>query len=202
MPNPVCELCPITDKLPTEYFPVRFLFLGHVHSGKGIFELTSACAQLDAAQFRLSIVGNILTDDHQKLILTAGDGYERWLRITGELSHDKCLQELVNADVLVLPSTGLFEAFPNVVLEAMMAGLPVIATDRGAISEMLAIGGENPCGLIVEAENVSALKVAMEKLIADSSLRKKLGVNGRERARRLYNVHAVVASLKKAWGFR
>jgi len=199
VPNPVC-----ISEVPWKTAPhtsglVHFLFLGHVKDGKGVFELISACAQMDQSRFRLSIVGPVLPSDRQRLLELAGSGANRWLYITGALTRQECLEKLANADVLVLPSKGLFEAFPYAVLEAMAASRPVISTARGAIQEMLDIDGRRPCGLLVKAGDVAELRTAMERIISNPLLGHELGRCGRQRVSELYDSRVVVKSLLKVW---
>lgn len=78
------------------------------------------------------------------------------------------------ADALVLASRT--EAFPTVVLEAMATGLPVVATRVGGVPEMVE---PDRSGLLVPAEDAGALGGAIERVVADDSLRRSLGSRGR-----------------------
>jgi glycosyltransferase involved in cell wall biosynthesis len=71
-----------------------------------------------------------------------------------------------------------FEAFPISILEAMRAGLPVVATDVGGIAEAV---GHQETGLLVPAADRGALRDALGRLIAEPALRSKLGDAGRAR---------------------
>ena len=77
-------------------------------------------------------------------------------------------------DVFTLPS--LKEGFPWVVLEAMAAELPIVATSVGAVPEIIRTG-EN--GLLVNAGDVSELSRAIEKILANTELARKLGAQAR-----------------------
>lgn len=74
-----------------------------------------------------------------------------------------------------------------VVLEAMMAGLPVVATRVGGVPD--AVGD---CGLLVEPERPEALAEAMQRLMDDPLLAADLGRRARERARREYSLDRMV----------
>lgn len=78
------------------------------------------------------------------------------------------------ADILVLTSE--HEGTPNVILEAMAYGLPVIATRVGGIPEVV----NDARGILVEPANVEELTAAATKLILDRSWRLELGNNGQE----------------------
>lgn len=74
------------------------------------------------------------------------------------------------ADAFVFPS--LSEGFSGALLEAMAAGLPIVATRAGAAADMLEDGSN---ALVVEYADVSALILALDRLLADAMLRKRLG---------------------------
>jgi len=87
-------------------------------------------------------------------------------------------KRLRTLDVLVQPSRA--DNFPLAVLEAMAAGVPVVATRVGGVPELV-LDGET--GLIVEPENPAGLAEALDSLAADPDRRRELGRRGRERAR-------------------
>lgn len=95
------------------------------------------------------------------------------VRFLGERSDIPDL--LRAADVCAFPSR--WEGMPNAVLEAMAAGLPVVATPVGGIPEILS---DHESGLLVPAGEVSALTAALKRLIEDASLRVRLGRRGRQ----------------------
>lgn len=85
-------------------------------------------------------------------------------------------EELAAIDVFVLPSRN--EGFPLSVVEAMLAGRPVVATDVGSITEAV----DSDTGAVVPPEDVEALKLAIATLADDRDRRTRLGRAGRERA--------------------
>jgi glycosyltransferase involved in cell wall biosynthesis/O-antigen/teichoic acid export membrane protein len=78
-------------------------------------------------------------------------------------------------DIFVLPSR--MEAFPLSILEAMLARLPVVASDVGSVSEAV-IEGET--GLLFPAGDLDALVAALDRLLTDGALRQQLGNRSRE----------------------
>ena len=87
-------------------------------------------------------------------------------------------RELLAAlDVFALSSR--FEGLPLALLEAMAAGLPVVATTVGGVPEVLTDGVD---GLLVEPGDAGALQVALGKLLADPALARQLGARARLRA--------------------
>jgi glycosyltransferase involved in cell wall biosynthesis len=95
--------------------------------------------------------------------------------LVGKLSRVQLVSEFVEADFVVLPSR--FEPFGIVLLEAMAAGLPVIASRVGGIPEIVA---EGRTGLLVEPDNADALARSLQLLSQDESLRLSMGRAARE----------------------
>jgi glycosyltransferase involved in cell wall biosynthesis len=97
-------------------------------------------------------------------------------------------QWVEDADIFVLSSR--FEGFPNVITEAMAAGLPVIAFDCPWGTDEIVRNRED--GLLVPPEDVHALAEAMRRLIGDPELRRRLGEAGARNVRR-FGKEAIVA---------
>ena len=97
-----------------------------------------------------------------------------------------------DAEIFCLPSW--WEAMPLSVLEAMASGLPVVASDVGAIDTMLG-PPEERCGITVAPQDPAALARALEELLADPSKRVELGERARKRAVLSYALDAVHESI-------
>jgi glycosyltransferase involved in cell wall biosynthesis len=91
-------------------------------------------------------------------------------------------------DVLALSSVRRSEGMPTVILEAMACGLPVVATNVGAVRELVADG---ETGFVVEPEDPAAFAVALEKVVADAKLRARLGEAGRARFEREFSLEVL-----------
>jgi glycosyltransferase involved in cell wall biosynthesis len=85
-------------------------------------------------------------------------------------------------DIFLLPSVN--EGLPMSLLEAMAAGVPVIATAVGGIPEVVR-GGQT--GLLVKPADAGELSAAIVRLLSDSGLRTRLGLEGQQLVRRLYS---------------
>jgi glycosyltransferase involved in cell wall biosynthesis len=108
-------------------------------------------------------------------------GLEDRLELTGTRSDVREL--LAGADAFVLASRS--EGAPMSILEAMAAGLPVVASDVGGVGELV---DDGVTGLLVPAGDAAALAAALDRLLADPALRRRMGAAGRELALRRFDV--------------
>jgi glycosyltransferase involved in cell wall biosynthesis len=175
----------------------RIIFIGHIISDKGVYDLVQACSLIPSVT-ELVLIGHYENSVRSKLLRMASLRNDNtWLQMPGELSHDKVLDFICKSDILVLPS--YTEGFPMVIIEAMAMGCPVIATDVGAIPEMLEAGGEHPCGICVPVKDVEKLKEAISELFDDPVKRKTMGRNGSDRVLRHYTVEKIAGQYKSVW---
>ena len=101
---------------------------------------------------------------------------------------------LPQLDVFVLPSTS--EGFPLVVLEAMAAGRPVVATRCGGVEEMIAAGED---GITVPIGDAGQLAAGICCLLADPRRAALLGDNARRRMRRQFSTKGMVAGYEQLY---
>jgi glycosyltransferase involved in cell wall biosynthesis len=167
--------------------PVHVLFVGWMIEAKGVRELLAAAANLPDARFTL--VG----PPEPSFTVTVEDELARLrdhVRVLPVQPRDEVYRLYREADVFVLPTWR--EGFPNVVIEAMAAGLPVVSTPVGAIPEAVEDGRS---GLLVPVRDAAALEAALRRLIDDAQLRVAMGRRGRERVESTFSFEAVVARL-------
>lgn len=103
------------------------------------------------------------------------------------------------ADLLVVPS--IEDNLPNIVMESMSCGTPIVAFDTGGISDMVI---HNVTGLVVERRNCSDLAEAISLTASDPVYRTVLGVNCRKRAQAEYSLSKQASrydELIRRWGF-
>ncbi len=152
---------------------------------KGYPELLAAMRDVDA---ELWIVGERLPSDHGADLepVFAACGLGARLRRLGYREDIPAL--LAAADIFTLPSH--FEGLPMSVIEAMLTGLPVVATDIGGPREQVVA---EHTGLLVPPRQSAPLAAALRRLAADPALRAQYGAAGLARALELYDEARVVA---------
>ncbi len=159
------------------------LFVGRLALDKGIDRLILAVARLKKERpLRLVLAGfaplrgNILPDIER---LVSEYGLNDSIEITGFLGpgSEKLVRRYREADVFVMPSD--FETQGLAVVEAMAAGLPVVASRAGALSELVR-DGEN--GILVAPGDSEGLAGALRRLLGDADLRHRFGMAGQETA--------------------
>lgn len=175
-------IAPAADAAPRALPSRRFVFIGRLVDWKGVDMAIEAIAKVKGAE--LEIIGNGPMQAKWKSV-AEGLGIADRIFFTGWLSQKEISQRLRSAVALVLPS--IYECGGAVVLEAMAAGLPVIATRWGGPADYL----DESCGILVEPSSREALiagfAAAMEKLIDDPELGATLGSVGRMRAEHRFN---------------
>jgi glycogen synthase len=157
----------------SESTPIRLLFAGRIVLEKGIEVLLDGMrlAQHRApGSFSLSIAGSGPTSYVEELQRRSSDNsaYVHWL---GRLDRRGLAREYASHDITVVPSTWE-EPFGLVAIEAMAAGLPVIATRSGGLPEIVRSGGN---GYIVPPNDAQALCEAFMLFVNDPELAKRLG---------------------------
>jgi glycosyltransferase involved in cell wall biosynthesis len=149
-----------------------------VESEKGLGELAEAFRSVQQAHPKswLVVVGDGEYRSKLKAWVETQDLGSR-VFLAGARPHEDVPRWLNAADLFVLASHN--EGLPNVVLEAMACGLPVVATDVGGTSEAVVHGRT---GLLVPAADVGLLAGALDRLLDDASERERMGRAGRRRA--------------------
>ena len=107
---------------------------------------------------------------------------------------------LAAADVAVVPSirddAGNVDGLPNVVLEALASGTPVVATPAGGIASVIT-DGEN--GLLVPERDAAGLAAAIDRLLADRALGAALGSRARSRVQAEHGWPGVARAFEAAY---
>lgn len=154
------------------------LSVGRLSFEKGHADLLRSGAALaampGAPPFRMVIVGDG-PERNTLLQLASQLGINRRVTLAGFQRDTKPYYAM--ATMVAVPSHS--EGSPNVVLEAMAAGLPVVANSVGGVPEILE---EGVTGLMVPARNPEAMARALGRVLADAELRKRLGGEARAQA--------------------
>jgi glycosyltransferase involved in cell wall biosynthesis len=155
--------------------PARGIVVANLIGYKGHADLIEALALL-AAPPALCFVGD--GPERERLAaLTTARGLDRVVTMAGAVPDARSL--LAGYQFAVLPSHE--EGLPNAVLEAMAAGLPVVATSVGGVPEIVADG---VTGLLVPPHAPALLAAAIERIAADPGLRRRMGSAARQVAGR------------------
>jgi glycosyltransferase involved in cell wall biosynthesis len=182
---------------PVNQQPGRLIFVGHIIREKGVFELVEACLNIPEV-FELMLIGpgeEADVEDLKKLARVRGAG--KWLKFTGEVTNEQVIELMKQSSVLVLPS--YTEGFPMVILEAMAMGCVVVASNVGAIPEILDIYSSTPCGVCVPPYNADQLKEAIEHLIRNPKEVVTLRQRAMKRVLSTYTVENVYVQYKAVW---
>jgi len=163
---------------------IHLLYTGRIDTAKGLFELLEAFAQLknEIQKIQLHFVG---WEDHpDKPVEMLLQKRVKELNINHSVTFHgkKKVGDELNgmyrmADIYIIPS--YHEGFPRTIWEAMANGLPVIATKMGSIPYYLK---NNQEALLIEPKNVSQLKDAINSIIENVELRRKIISNGKKLA--------------------
>lgn len=172
--------------------PVRELSLlavGRLVEKKGFHILIEAVSQL-TTPFRLRILGEGPERDRLERAVAAAGLADR-IALPGATTHAELPAALQAADIVVVPSvidaSGDRDGLPNIVLEAMACGRPVVASDAGAIAAALT---DSVNGLLVPPGDAGTLARALDRLGFHPELRRRLGEAARARAEADYELHA------------
>lgn len=172
------------------------LYAGRLASNKGLLDLVKAVPPVlrEIPDARFVLAGE---DQGMKEIL---EGECRSLDIgkhilfPGHISREMLLSAFAACDVFVLPSE--YEAFGIVLLEAMAALKPVVATRVGGVPEVVEDG---KTGILVEYADHSSLAAAILRLLKDDGLRQEMGRRGRARAEERFTWEKVVDALESVY---
>lgn len=164
--------------------PARLLTVGRVVHQKGVDLTLRALAGLRDLEWTFEVVGDgpqraALQDLARELGIADRVTFAGWKPNTD-------LPDLYRrADLFVFPSR--HEGMPNVVLEAMASGLPVVASAIAGNEELVL---PEQTGLLVPPGDVEALRLALRRLVPDADLRARLGAAGRDRVEREFSWRA------------
>lgn len=162
--------------------PPMILSVGRLREKKGLDTLIDACRVLHqrGQAVRCEIIG--YGDERERLQARIdGHGLQASVSLVGKLPREKVIEAYARAAVYVQPSRiaadGDRDGIPNVLLEAMAMGLPVVASDVSGIPELVNDGHN---GLLVPPDDAEALADAITRLLEAPALCSALGCHARD----------------------
>ena len=200
-----CKAEVVGNGVDTEFFVPKessngspsILFSGRLILEKGLLYLIECakyvCDKYPSASFVLAGSGP-LENTLKKSI--EREGLSKNFALLGNLDRNKLLLHYQNSTIFVLPS--IYESFPNVLLEAMACGIPVVAT-RVCDAPKIIKDGEN--GFLVPPKDPYALARAIVILLEDEKLRKRMGSASRDRVEALYSLNALTEKMLSYYDF-
>ena len=162
------------------------LFVGKLRYYKGLQYLLKAMSEIPA---RLLVAGSGPMETEWRG-LAADLGLKEKVVFLGEVADGELPALYHGCDVFVLPASERSEAFGLVQVEAMMSGKPVVSTELGTGTSYVNLHGET--GFVVPPRDVKGLQDAVNALLRDEDLRRRMGAKARMRAMREFSLGMMV----------
>ena len=156
----------------------RILFAGRLLPLKGVKDLITAVGHIASSQdIKLVLAGSLSESQYVEQLKNEATrlGISENVHFLGLLSEEQLRNELSRSAALVLPSYQ--ETAPMVIVEAMAAGVPVIATNVGGVSYDVMDG---ITGFLIEPGDVHMLAERLRRLLSDPTLRRSFGDTAKE----------------------
>jgi len=174
----------------------QVLYFGSLTAAKGVHDALEAAAKVAHSHkdVKFTFAGGFRYPDDRTRAeeIVRDNGLEDRVTILGITTGAEKVRVFVESDVFLFPSHD--EGQPLVLLEAMAAGLPIVTTSVGAIAETVA-NGEN--GFVVRPREPELLAQALEKLLSDGELRRKMSKNNLLRYRQVYTMASLSRRLSE-----
>jgi glycosyltransferase involved in cell wall biosynthesis len=169
------------------------LLLGTLEARKNVGVILDAFERLAqvGSSARLVVAGRATPDADAWLARMSGAPLQTHVEYIGYVTDDRREAIFAGARALVLPS--LDEGFGLTALEAMSAGVPVLASNRGSLPEVIGSGG-----ILLEPADVDGWTTAIDRVTTDAAWARELGCAGLERAK-AFTWHATAARLGQAY---
>lgn len=170
-----------------DHDPAVLLFVGELLERKGLLVLLDALDLLQERElpaWRMVIVGDnrMGLDPEKDRIVTEVRSRGYGSAMTGPVSREEVYERLSDADVFVFPT--FVEGQPFSVIEALAAGVPIVASDIPTVADMVSDGVE---GRLVPVGDPAALADALAELLGDVEERRRMGARGRKHALTSYD---------------
>jgi glycosyltransferase involved in cell wall biosynthesis len=174
---------------------ITILYLSNLLSAKGITDLIDALVLLtsDKNKYDVNVVGQWVDEATKAYCLNLVKKHQLPVNFKGPLYGEEKLEQFAAADVFVFPPRAP-EGHPLVLVEAMAAGLPIISTDQGAITESV-IDSKN--GFIVDSKSPEEIAEKLLWLIKNPKERSSMGQESRKMYERFFTQKTMIENFKK-----
>mgnify|MGYP002633226046 CR=1 FL=1 len=193
---------PGTDSVPSTMIPehaltgpMQLLSVGALIPRKGHRILIRALAACRALEWRLTIAGSLSADSTTTADIRAlidREGLTDRIHLAGEIDALRLHDEYRRADLFVLASE--FEGYGMAFAEALAHGLPIVGSGAGAVADTV----PKECGLLVPVGDTAALTTALEQLMTDAPLRRRLAAGAVRAGTRLPSWETTVTKFDAA----
>jgi glycosyltransferase involved in cell wall biosynthesis len=175
---------------------LRVLYVGVLLASKGVLDLVGACRALwtRGMSFELDLVGSHTPSMRSSVLRAAGAFHER-IHLWGVLTDQAKWDRYRAAAVFCYPSYFEAESFGLVCLEAMMFGLPIVATTWRGVQDLVSDGHS---GYLVPVRDGSELAERLRELLRDASLRERFGREGRRRYEEEFSINLYIHKMESA----
>jgi glycosyltransferase involved in cell wall biosynthesis len=184
--------------LAPDDFVILLVGVGVAGRDKGIFDLLKAIPDIvreeDCVRFVLAGADEIPGQTAAAKRLIEEENIGKWIRILGDVEREDVLKLMDAASVLLLPS--YIEGMPMSILEAMRAGIPVVATPVGAIPDMIEDGES---GVLIRRAAPEDITRAALRLKRDVEFRRRIAEGGRKVFTERFDIAKGVEALGSAY---
>ncbi len=172
---------------------LRVLYMGWIQEDKGVHDIFSAIKMLPLFNRQIEFI--FLGDGPSRqyfINMTNNVSSPFNFRFPGWVHGEEKLTYLANADIFILASHS--EGLPNSLMEAMLCGIPSIATKVGSVPDLI-LDGET--GILIDRQNIEQLASGINQLIIDKNLRAKFSIEGKKRILSNHSIQSATDSFKK-----
>ena len=171
----------------------QLIYVGRISPEKGVDVLLKAMEKVKVNDWSLIIAGGSDSDYAKSLIDLIPDSIRTKIHFNGFLSLEQVKDRIQESRFVVVPSVW-YENMPNVVLEAMSLGRPVIASRLGSLEEMINHG---ETGFLFDPGSPEDLAEKITSLLQDKEKTQLMGSRARDFIKNVHSIHAHMTSLKK-----
>lgn len=170
---------------------ITLLFMGWLQEDKGVFDIIEAVRQPFSKPIHLVFMGD---GGARQGLVNIATSLPKSCKVsfTGWLHGKDKMEYLYKADIFILPSYA--EGMPNSLMEAMASGVAGIATNVGAVEELIV---NEETGMLIQVKDPVGLRLVLGKLIDNIDLRRHIVVQARKKIETNHSLESAVEKLKQ-----